>query len=395
MLLYIAATNRVISIVIVVERKEEAQEYGVQRPVYYVSEVLTESKQRYPHYQKLAYGVFLASRKLRHYFYDHKITVVSKAPLKDIINNSDATGQVTKWGIELASFDIDYKPRTAIKSQALAEFMADWKEAQETMPVPEPEHWVMHFDGSKLLHGLGAEVTLKSPKGDELSYVLQIHFPTTNNIVEYEALLHGLRVAREIGVQHIMCCRDSDLVAQQVAGTYKARNEVMAAYRDEVDKMAKSFLGYDIKHVRQEDNMAADTLSKLGSSHKAVPPGVFLEHLHIPSVKMVDPENPELASSPVMAVLPNNPPWAEPYLEYLTNKKLPKDEVQKRQIERRAKAYTIIDGQLYKRSTSGVFMKCISQVDGIEILREIHEGECGHHAAARSLVAKAFRHRFY
>jgi hypothetical protein len=110
---------------------------------------------------------------------------------------------------------------------------------------------------------------------------------------------------------------------------------------------------------------------------------------------MADPENPELASSPVMAVLPSNPPWAEPYLEYLTNKKLPKEEVQKRQIERRAKAYTIIDGQLYKRSTSGVFMKCISQVDGIEILREIHEGECGHHAAARSLVAKAFRHGFY
>jgi hypothetical protein len=169
----------------------------------------------------------------------------------------------------------------------------------------------------------------------------------------------------------------------------------MVAYRDEVDEMANSFLGYDIKHVQREDNMAADTLSKLGSSRMAVLPGVFLEHLHVPSVKMVDPENPELASSPVMAVLPSNPPWAEPYLEYLMNKKLPKDEVQKRQIEHRAKAYTIIDGQLYKRSTSGVFMKCISQVDGIEILREIHRGECGHHAAARSLIAKAFRHGFY
>jgi hypothetical protein len=141
--------------------------------------------------------------------------------------------------------------------------------------------------------------------------------------------------------------------------------------------------------------MAADTLSKLGSSRKAVPPGVFLEHLHIPSVKMVDLENPELASSPVMAVLPSNPSWTEPYLEYLMTKKLPEDEVQRRQIERRAKAYTIIDGQLYKQSTSGVFMKCISQVDGIKILREIHEGECGHHAAARSLVSKAFRHGFY
>jgi hypothetical protein len=136
MLLYMVATNKVISIIMVVECKEEVQEYGVQGPVYYVSEVLIASKQRYPHYQKLAYGVFLASCKLRHYFYDHKIKVVSKAPLKDIINNSDAIGQVAKWGIELASFEIDYKPRTAIKSQALAEFMADWKEAQETTPIP-------------------------------------------------------------------------------------------------------------------------------------------------------------------------------------------------------------------------------------------------------------------
>jgi hypothetical protein len=110
---------------------------------------------------------------------------------------------------------------------------------------------------------------------------------------------------------------------------------------------------------------------------------------------MVDPENLKLASSPVMAVLPSNPPWVEPYLEYLTNKKLPEDEVQKRQIMHRAKAYTIIDGQLYKQSTSGVFMKCISQVDGIEILRQIHEGECGHHATARSLIAKVFHHGFY
>jgi hypothetical protein len=162
-----------------------------------------------------------------------------------------------------------------------------------------------------------------------------------------------------------------------------------------VDEMAKSFLDYDIKHIRREDNMAANTLSKLGSSRKAVPPGVFLKHLHVPSVKMVDLENLELASSPVMAILPSNPPWAELYLEYLMTKNLPKDKVQRRQMERRAKAYTIIDGQLYKRSTSGVFVKGISQVDGIEILREVHKGECGHHAAARSLIAKLFRHGFY
>jgi hypothetical protein len=120
MLLYMAATNRVVSIVMVVERKEEAQEYGVQRPVYYVSEVLTESKQRYPHYQKLAYGVFLASRKLRHYFYDHKITVVSKDPLKDIINNSDAAGRVAKWAL-------NWPPSTSTTSLAPPSSLRLWR----------------------------------------------------------------------------------------------------------------------------------------------------------------------------------------------------------------------------------------------------------------------------
>src|SRR3954451_25036778 len=67
----------------------------------------------------------------------------------------------------------------------------------DATPLPEPEYWVMHFDGSKLLNGSGAGVILQSPKGDKLHYVLQIHFKATNNMAEYEALIHGLRVASQ------------------------------------------------------------------------------------------------------------------------------------------------------------------------------------------------------
>ncbi|KAK1614120.1 hypothetical protein QYE76_019637 [Lolium multiflorum] len=83
--------------------------------------------------------------------------------------------------------------------------------------------------------------------------ISNIHFEATNNMAEYEALLHGLRIAKEIGIKHIICCGDSDLVAQQVAGTWNARNSVMAAYRDEVDEIAKCFLGYEVKYVRRDD----------------------------------------------------------------------------------------------------------------------------------------------
>ena len=80
MMLYIAATSTVISTAIVVER-EEGRVYKVQRPVYYISEVLSESKIWYPHAQKLLYALLITSRKLRHYFESHKITVVTDFPL--------------------------------------------------------------------------------------------------------------------------------------------------------------------------------------------------------------------------------------------------------------------------------------------------------------------------
>ncbi|KAK1643855.1 hypothetical protein QYE76_061660 [Lolium multiflorum] len=81
-------------------------------------------------------------------------------------------------------------------------------------------------------------------------------------MAEYEALLHGLRIAKEIGIKHIICCGDSDLVAQQVAGTWNARNSVMAAYRDEVDEIAKCFLGYEVNHGTR--NRAAAIEAKIG-----------------------------------------------------------------------------------------------------------------------------------
>jgi hypothetical protein len=91
LLLYIAATHQVVSMMLVVERSEEGKAHGVQRPVYFLSEVLSPSKQRYPHYQKLAYNVFTTARKLRQYFAVHPIIVVNEAPLSNILNNPEAT----------------------------------------------------------------------------------------------------------------------------------------------------------------------------------------------------------------------------------------------------------------------------------------------------------------
>ena len=121
---------------------------------------------------------------------------------------------------------------------------------------------------------------------------------------------------------------------------------------------------------------------------------VFLEHLHTPSVKGVDKEYPEASDSPLQVLLVA-PDWMVPFLDYLVNGKLPEDEVDSRRLTRHAKAYMVIDGQLYKRSTTGVFQRCVSPEKGRAILEEIHSGDYGYHTASRSLVAKAFRHGFF
>jgi hypothetical protein len=91
LLLYIASTHQVVSTVLVVEQSEEGKAHGVQRPVYFLSEVLSPSKQRYPHYKKLAYNMFITARKLRQYFAVHPIIVINEAPLSNILNNPKAT----------------------------------------------------------------------------------------------------------------------------------------------------------------------------------------------------------------------------------------------------------------------------------------------------------------
>ena len=105
----------------------------------------------------------MASRKLKQYFLGHPITVVSSTPLGDIIQNREATGQVAKWAIELGPHGLKYMPKTAIKSQALVDFINDWTEWQMTEDKPNSTYWTIHFDGSRQSEGSGAGVILISP----------------------------------------------------------------------------------------------------------------------------------------------------------------------------------------------------------------------------------------
>jgi ribonuclease HI len=163
--------------------------------------------------------------------------------------------------------------------------MAEWRENQIPTPVDKPEHWTMYFDGSLKLDGGGTGVLFISRRGEHLKYVLQILWEVSNNEAEYEALLHGLRLAISLGIKRLLIYGDSLLIVQQVNKEWDCNKETMDAYVQEVRKLENKFSGLEVHHVVREHNVGADILSKLGSTRVQVPAGVFVQELKQPSIK--------------------------------------------------------------------------------------------------------------
>jgi ribonuclease HI len=177
--------------------------------------------------------------------------------------NQDATGRISKWAVKLGALNVDFKPRIAIKSEALVDFMAEWRENQLPTPTERPEHWVMYFDGSLNLEGAGVGVLLISPTGEQLKYILQIFWKVSNNEVEYEALLHGLRLAASLGIKRLLVYGDSAVVINEVKKSWDRNKENMDAYCLEVRKLKNKFSGLEFHRIVRDNNVAADVLRSL------------------------------------------------------------------------------------------------------------------------------------
>ena len=143
----------------------------------------------------------------------------------------------------------------------------------------------MYFDGTLNINGASAGILFITPTKDKLQYVLRIHFPASNNAAEYEACLHGLRITIELDIKCLMVYGDSALVINQLNKDWSCSSEKMDAYCVEIRKLEEKFYGIEYHHVVRDQNQLADQLSKIGSSRAAVPPGVFVQDLLVPSIK--------------------------------------------------------------------------------------------------------------
>jgi hypothetical protein len=201
--LYVAASKAAVSAALV--REVETEKGKLQSPVYFVSEALAGSKLHYSELEKIAYAVIMTTRKLRHYFEAHRVTVLTDQPLNDLFINKEGSSRIAKWATELSEYTIDFGKRSAIKSQVLADFIADWTSPsnitadEELVPI-----WEIRCDGAWGRKGAGIAAIITSPTGIKPRYAARLDYKDpsdrcTNNTTEYEALLLGLRKVRALG----------------------------------------------------------------------------------------------------------------------------------------------------------------------------------------------------
>jgi ribonuclease HI len=217
----------------------------------------------------------MAARKLRHYFEDHRIRVITNQPLNDLFTNKQASTRIIKWVAELSEYTVDFERRSAIKSQVLADFVVDW-----TSPTHNPGKdivtpWVVHCDGAWCDKGVGISTIIITLAGIVIRYAARLDFAddvhSTNNTTEYEALLLALRKMKALSQQTFIIKTYSKVIQEHIEKESEARNPVLMKYLEKVREMERNFRGYSVQHIPRDDNNKADKLVKAATKNHPMP----------------------------------------------------------------------------------------------------------------------------
>ncbi|XP_074351547.1 uncharacterized protein LOC141690667 [Apium graveolens] len=264
-----------------------------------------------------------------------------------------------KWAIELGQFDLEYCPRTAIKGQALADFVLEFDEEIDDKaivpaePTPQESHpdekkqelphpwWTLHVDGALNNSGSGAGILLITPEGHRMISAIHFKFYATNNDVEYEALINGLKLALEVRAVNLIVQSDSELVVNQVNGGFQARGPRTELYMRCTKRLLGKFSSARLESVPREENSNADALAKMGSQMDSIQLGqIPLGIQEVPSI-------PEVEVFQTQEIPKEN--WMTPIHNYIQSGAVPEDKLQARRLWYQAAKYIEYDGVLYKR----------------------------------------------
>ncbi|XP_019176073.1 PREDICTED: uncharacterized protein LOC109171496 [Ipomoea nil] len=375
LILYLGVSQGAISSVLV---KEEG---GTQRPIYYVSKALHDAELRYSVLEKTVFAIVTSSKRLAHYFQAHPIHVLSHQPLGSFLRNTNSSARMARWAMHLSQFDIDFKPRPAIKGQALADFIVECttREVTDQVETEDGGWWTLSTDSSSNSKGYGSGVVLVTPEGFRAYYAIRFHFKLSNNEAEHEALFNGLRLAAGLRAEKVQIRCDSKLVVSQVSGEYEANEGSMQKYRDAVLRTLREFEGYEIHQVPREQNADADMLSKLSTGVSS----------HIRKIaRLEDLETSSIDVSWVFPVQTREPCWIDHIKRYKADGTLPQDEADAKVTKLRAPNYVFSGDKLYKRSYNGTLLRCLYPDEAKLVIKEVHEGVCSAHQGAYTIARR-------
>ncbi|XP_056695741.1 uncharacterized protein [Spinacia oleracea] len=332
----------------------------------------------------MAYAVLIAARKLRPYFDAHTIEVLTNFPLEKAISKLDTSGQLLKWAIELSEFDLEFRPRTAIKAQALADFIVEASYQEDEV---QAEVWDVSVDGSAAQTGSGAGIIMKSPAGDIFEYAIKFTFNASNNEAEYEAAIAGIQMCLAADAKRVILTTDSQLVASQFSGEYEAKEPSMVKYLEKLRSVSAQLEKFSINLVPRTENTLADALSKLASSNVA----------DLKRTVMMEVMNKRSTESEIIRVMAitTTSEWYDNIQTYIQTGALPADFAEAKKTRRDSVWYIILWGRLYKKSFSLPFLRCLTAFESARLIEEMHEGTCGNHAGGKPLAIICQRQGYY
>ncbi|GJT08876.1 reverse transcriptase domain-containing protein [Tanacetum coccineum] len=316
LIVYLAAAKETVSAVLMKEREAK------QMPIYFVSRALRGPEINYTSMEKLVLDLIHASKRLKRYIQAYPIIVIMDQPIQNVLSRPEVAGRLQKWSIELGKYVIHYRPRVSVKGQILADFIVERPEEESLntlMEVEEelPELCILFTNESSCTDGSGVGLILTNLEGMEFTYALRFRFDASNNKAKYEALIAGLRIAKQMGVKNLRANVDSRLVANQVNGTYVAKAVDMIRYLEKIQTLANSFKAFSIRQVPRSENKKVDALSKIASTSFAhLSKKVLVEELKEKSIGEVE----------VLEVVEEEgDTWMTPIFEYLIEETLPAD----------------------------------------------------------------------
>jgi ribonuclease HI len=242
----------------------------------------------------------------------------------------------------------------------------------------------LFYDGSWGTFGAGATAILISSSKIKTCYAARLEFNCTNNIVEYEALLLGLRKLMAMGIRRAFLKSDSQVITGHVDKSNKARDPKLEKYLDRVRWIQAFFKGFSVKNIPRGENEQTDLLAKSAAQVLPLLSEVFFETLKAHLVELM--ERAVLTISPM-----HNEDWRTDIVSFLQGNYPSDDEAYTKRMQARTRPYMIIEGELFKQGVCSPLLKCMSRAEGQELMKEIHVGICRAHIGSRPLLGKVFR----